>query len=92
MKGADNLLVGVIYRSRSCESNDTSLMDLLKQVQGLGATHTLITGDFNFPNVDWSHGSSLEWDTAENAFLETSDDLLLLQYVFTPTNIKIIAS
>ena len=90
LKGADNLLqlLGVIYRSpRSSESNDTKLMDLLKQAQGFGATHTLIdiTGDFNFPNVDWSHWSSLEWDTAGSAFLETLDDLLLFQHVFTPT-------
>ena len=43
-------------------------MDLLKQAQGLGATHTLITGDFNFPNVDWSHESPLEWDAARKCF------------------------
>ena len=59
LKGAENLLVGVIYRCpRSSESNDTNLMDLLKQGQDLGATYTIITGDFNFPNVDWSHWSS----------------------------------
>ena len=65
-------------------------MGLLKQVQGLGATglgatHTLITGDFNFPHIDWSHWSSPEWDTAGNAFLETLDDLFLFQHVLTPT-------
>ena len=78
LKGVDNLLVG--YRSsRNSESNDTSLME------GLGTTHTLVTGDFNFPNVDWSHWSSPEWDTAGNAFLETLDDLLQFQHMFTPT-------
>ena len=86
LKEANSLLVGVIYRSpRSSESNDTSLFDLLKQVQGLGATHTLITGDFNFRHVDWSHWFSPEWDTVGNTFLETLDDLLLFQHVFTPT-------
>ena len=41
LKEADSLLVGVIYRSpRSSESNDASLLELLKQAQGLGATHT----------------------------------------------------
>ena len=74
--------------SFSCSTlnyNDTSLLDLLKQVQGLGATHTLVTGDFNFPHIDWSHWSSPEWDTAGNAFLETLDDLFLFQHVLTPT-------
>ena len=61
LKGTDNPLVGVIYRSQlgvlrpDLESNDTSLMDLLKQAQSLSATLTLITGDFYFPNIDWSH-------------------------------------
>ena len=78
MKETNSLLVGVIYRSpRSVESNDTSVLDLLEQVQGLGATHTLITGDFNFPHIDWSHWSSPEWDIAGNVFLETVDDLFL---------------
>ena len=37
-----------IYRSpSSSKSNDTSLLHLLKQVQGLGVTYTLITGNFN---------------------------------------------
>ena len=86
MKETDSLLVGVIYRSpRSTESNDTSLLDLLKQVQGLDATHTLITGYFNFPHIDWSHWSSPEWDVAGNAFVETVDDLFLFQHVLTPT-------
>ena len=60
-------------------------MDLLKQVQGLDATHTLITGDFNLLYIDWSHWSSPECDTAGNTFLETSDDLFLFQHMFTPT-------
>ena len=86
LKETDSLLVGVIYRSpRNTESNDTSLLDILKQVQGLGATHTLITGDFNFPQIDWSHWSSPEWNTAGNAFLETLDDLFLFQHILTLT-------
>ena len=86
LKETDSLLVGVIYRSpRNTEPNDTSSLDLLKQVQGLGATHTLITGDFNFPQIDWSHWSSSEWNTAGNAFLETVDDLFLFQHILTLT-------
>ena len=60
-------------------------MDLLKQVQDLDATHTLITGDFNFPYIDWSHWSSPECDTSGNTFLETLDDLFLFQHMFTST-------
>ena len=45
----------------------------------------MITGDFNFPHVDWSHWFSPEWDTVGNTFLETLDDLFLFQHVFTPT-------
>ena len=45
----------------------------------------MITGDFNFPHIDWSHWSSPEWDIAGNPFLETVDDLFLFQHMLTPT-------
>ena len=45
----------------------------------------MITGDFNFPYIDWSHWSSPECDTAGNTFLEDLDDLFLFQHMFTPT-------
>ena len=60
-------------------------IQLCTSIQGLGATHTSITGDFIFPHIDWSHWSSPEQDIAGDAFLETVDDLFLFQHVLTPT-------
>ena len=81
--------LGLMSFSRSTLNyNDTSLLDLLKQVQGLGATHTLISGDFNFPHIDWSYWSSPQWDTAENVFLETLGDQFLFQHMLTPRHLS----
>ena len=60
-------------------------MELLTKACNSSAKHILITGDLNFPHVDWNHWSSPEWDIAGNVFLETLDDLLLFQQVFIPT-------
>ena len=45
----------------------------------------MIVGDFNLPRVNWSNWSSPEGDVVGNNFLEVLDDLLLFQYVDTPT-------
>ena len=65
IRDTDTVLLGVIYRSpRSSEAKDASLMKLLMQARSFGAKYLLITSDFNFPNVNWSNWSTLEWDMA----------------------------
>ena len=82
----ETVFLGVVYRSpRSFEANDASFLELLMQARSFDAKHLLITGDFNFPNFNWSNWSSPEWDMAGNKFLEILDDLLLFQHVSSPT-------
>ena len=82
----ETVFLGVVYRSpRSFEANDASFLELLMQARSFDAKHLLITGDFNFPNFNWSNWSSPEWDMAGNKFLEILDDLLLFQHVNSPT-------
>ena len=60
-----------MYRSPNIpETNCNRLMDFFTQARNFGTTHLLITGDFNFPLIDWSNWSSPEGDTVGNNFLD----------------------
>ena len=51
---SDTLIVGVIYRSPSSSpENNSNVLKLLAEIQKLAKSHLLITGDFNFPRIDW---------------------------------------
>ena len=48
------LIVGCIYRSpNSNEENDDRLYKLMNKANESGATHILIVGDFNYPELNW---------------------------------------
>ena len=44
-----------------------------------GVTDVVITGDFNFPCVDWSTGSATVADNLTESFCEILDDNFLIQ-------------
>ena len=57
LKGGDNLLLSVIYRSPNSNSeNNNHLLDHFDHINSLNATHILIMGDFNYPNINWTTG------------------------------------
>ena len=54
LNNKDTLLVGVCYRSpNSTELNNSKLVDQLKKIDNVQASHVLVMGDFNFKEIDW---------------------------------------
>ena len=85
----DSLVVGVIYRSPSSSlENDSNMLRLLAEVQKLAKSHLLITGDFNFPLIDWYLWTAPDRDLAGLSFLDTLNDLFMFQYVTFPTRVR----
>ena len=55
LNSKDRLLIGGIYKSPNCNSVNHELLNgLIKQAVELKYTSTVILGDFNFPEIDWS--------------------------------------
>ena len=84
LKGKHTLLAGCIYRSpQSPLQNNEQLRQLLREVSQSNASSLLITGDFNYPDIDW--GSWIpNRDNPENEefqFIESLRDTYLYQYV-----------
>ncbi|KAA0187846.1 hypothetical protein HAZT_HAZT005004 [Hyalella azteca] len=49
------LLIGLVYRSpNSTPENTEKLNELMRKISGQGASHLMVMGDFNFPEIDWS--------------------------------------
>ena len=91
LKGADNLLVGCIYRSpgNSSKENNDNLNRLLLEVSNKNYSHILIAGDFNYKNIDWENmncESSME--SEEAIFLEIIKDTYLYQHIMQPTRYR----
>ena len=86
-----NMIIGIVYRSpNNSESSDSNLWDLFKKVSDIAfsKSHLLITGDFNFPNINWNSWSAPNWDSGANLFLEALDDAFLFQHVLIPTRLR----
>ena len=86
----DTLLIGVCYRSpNSTADNNEKLLDQLRRVEKVNATHVLIMGDFNFKEIDWTnqrvnagdeHPASVFFD-----HVDVTQDAYLIQHVTFPT-------
>lgn len=86
----DKLLIGCIYRSpQSAPTNNNILLKLLKEVSAYDATHLLITGDFNYPRVNWSNWTASGDESSEEfLFVETLRDIYMYQHVMEPTRAR----
>ncbi|XP_071160777.1 uncharacterized protein [Mytilus edulis] len=86
----DKLLVGCIYKSpSSTEENHRLLNELLLKISNLEEkyTHILLTGDFNFPSINWETWSAK--DSISENFLECIRDCFFQQMVDQPTRYRI---
>ena len=89
--GGDKLLVGCVYRSpNSSDASNAALRELLVQVTNKNYSHLLISGDFNFPKIDWRN-----WNTTtnndedqESMFIEAVRDGYLHQHIHQHTRIR----
>ena len=85
----DKLLIACIYRSASDVENYKLLNDLLLCISKLeeSFTHMLITGDFNFRNINWERWEAK--DMVSQNFLECVRDCYLEQIVEQPTRYRV---
>ena len=73
-----------IYRPpNSDKEEDCKMLSIITDFLNLGFNCNLIIGDFNFPDINWSHSSSCS-QQSEN-FLRFTLENFLIQHVITPT-------
>jgi hypothetical protein len=88
LNSSDRLLVGCVYRSGSgSEENNVNLEKLVKEAADSKHSHLLITGDFNYPDINWETWSSDKEE--QNHFVETIRDCYLYQHIRKPTRGRI---
>ena len=87
MDNTDTLLIGVCYRSpNSTADNNEKLLDQLRRVEKVNATHVLIMGDFNFKEIDWTNQRVNAGDEhPASVFFDITQDAYLIQHVTFPT-------
>ena len=84
LKKKDKLLIALIYRSESeGEEMSDKLVQLVNETCNIGYTHLMITGDFNYKNINWDEMVSN--DKIERKFLNCIMDNYLHQHVQEPT-------
>jgi len=84
----EELILGCVYRSpQSGNNNNKILRDMVKEVCQIKCTHLLITGDFNYPNIDWNSWSTKgeSTDSEEYMFIEALRDGYVYQHVTQAT-------
>ena len=89
----DNLTLGVVYKSPSCNVEQTELM--LNQIKLTSEKNNhpndklLLLGDFNFPQIDWLNENTPGGeDNTASKFLSVINDSYLTQLVDQNTHFK----
>ena len=86
-----SILIGLCYRSPASDNeNDKLLLELLDNaMQQFKTQHTLIMGDFNFPEINYYKETVEASNTASSAiFLQKIQEWCLFQFVTEPTRIR----
>ena len=89
--GRDKMLIGCVYRSpNSSHVQNAALRDLLEEAGSCKYSHVFITGDFNFPKIDWDTWSvkNSGGDDEESLFIEAVRDGFFHQHVKQNTRIR----
>ena len=83
LQNKSSILVGVVYRPpNSSVANDSVLFELFHEASSLPHQFKLISGDFNFPHIDWETLSS---NKDSEDFLVCTVESGFYQTVFEPT-------
>jgi len=87
LRDKDRLLIGCMYRSPSSSvANEEQLNKQIKLLcTSAEASHILLMGDFNYPNIDWELGRCSAVTPSERLFMKTVNDSFLHQHVNSPT-------
>ena len=85
LAGRDSLLVGVLYRSPSCnEENNRQLNILMVEIGQHTASHKLLMGDFNYREIDWTNDvCTTAPERAPCQFHQATHDAYLIQHQTT---------
>ncbi len=82
----NKLLFGCCYRSPgSTDINNVHFNSLVQSMCMATHTHTVICGDFNYPEIDWGSRALVRECAKAAAFLEMVDSTYLHQHVTEPT-------
>lgn len=79
-----NVLVGCVYRSPSGDKNDSTnkLTEMLMKTEQVKYDKIIVTGDFNYPEINWN--SNLNGN-CETKFIDCLNELYFTQLVNKPT-------
>ena len=90
LAGRDSLLVGVLYRSPSCnEENNRQLNRHMVEIGLHTASHKLLMGDFNYREIDWANDvCTTTPERAPYQFHQATHDAYLIQHQTTHTRMR----
>ena len=78
--GSRCLIFSVFYRPLNAhEAFLDGFRTFLRRFNGIGISDLIITGDFNFPHIDWSTVSPTNLDTQAEYFCDILNDSFLIQ-------------
>ena len=75
------VVFSVFYRPPNSDAVSClfQLNQFLDKVSRTGLSNLIITGDFNFPHIDWFTGRPLRYDPSTEEFCNLLDDFFLIQ-------------
>ena len=75
------VVVAVFYRSPNSDADTflSQLRQFLDKYSRTGLSNLIVTGDFNFPNIDWYTGSPFRSDPSTEEFCNILGDFFLIQ-------------
>ena len=83
----DRLILCSVYRSpNSDDANNDMMYELLEEINQIRASHKLILGDFNLPNINWRNNSAA--DRKSEKFLDTIQRFYWTQHTLEPTRTR----
>ena len=91
LSGAEEIVVGVIYRSPNCTQGEND--DVLKLIETAVCkavdSRLVMMGDFNYPEIDWQKDSCKSGPNhPARKFLSTIQENSLTQHVTEPTHFR----
>ena len=88
--GTDKLVIGCVYRSPSnTDKQDAEFNNWLLAASNMKASHMVIMGDINHPELDWIEVKSTRPDNHKaSKFLEIVRDCFWTQHITEPTHYR----
>ena len=81
LSGSDSLCLLAIYKSPDTTADNEDLLLQLLRSTSQASSHVLITGDFNFPGIEWPSQVITAHHRRNEKFLECLRDCFLTQHV-----------